>query len=47
VALTTYAAARRALAWLLLSASCAAIYQYLLPAGPTAAKPQQWQAAAK
>jgi len=41
VTLSTFAAERRAAAPLLLSAGHAAIDRYLLPAGSTAANPQQ------
>jgi len=41
VALPAFAAARRAAARLLMTAGCAAIDRYLLPAGSTAANPPQ------
>jgi len=47
VALLALAAAYHAAAWLLLSAGHAAINQYFLPAGPTAANPTQGRAVAE
>jgi len=47
VALLAFAAASRAAAPLLLTAGRAAIDRYLLPAGPTAANPQQRRAAVR
>jgi len=47
VALPAFAAARRAAAWLQLTAGRAAIDRYLLAAGPTAANPQLQRAAVR
>jgi len=44
VTLPAFAAKRRVAAPLLLNAGRAAIDRYLVPAGPTAANPQQWRA---
>ena len=41
MALPAFAAVRRAVAWLLLTAGRVAMDRYLLAAGPTAANPQQ------